>query len=65
MQHKNEKEKQTQYSKIIHKHKPSVKRVARERCRERLNESREAVKSGTGSKSDAQYLLIRLSACCE
>lgn len=30
-----------------------------------LEESREGVKSGMRLKFDAQYLLIRLSACCE
>lgn len=65
MQGKNEKEKQMQYSEINHKHKPSLKPEERENCKERLNENKEAVKSGMCSKCDAQYLLIRLSACCE
>lgn len=55
----------SQQHKNKEKQKHSIKPVAREECRERLNESREAVKSGTCSKTDAQYLLIRLSACCE
>lgn len=54
-----------QNSKINPRQKQSIKPVAREKGRERRNESREAVKSSMRLKSDAQYLLIRLSACRE